>query len=323
MKKIISIILVLVLTALTFVGCSSSTSGEVNVDDFFEKPLTFIVHAAAGGNLDIKVRMVAKYLEEEIGQTIVVENLPGAGGVTAATTYLQEKSNSRKIIVMGDQMFSIAPHTNEIEYTMEDFAPIIGLDVVKAGLFVNPDKFSTFEDYVNYGKENTLIIGAGGKASGGYMAQAILNDELGLEYQDVTNKSAAESLTSVYAGHTDACWSSMALASQYVDEGSLIPLLTFSPEDYIYDSGLEVPSARTLGVDMEHQNFIYFAMRSGSDLSLIEELNQSISNVYSNDEFLNEISKIGVSLHPLNGEETTEYVNESTRIINEFYENNK
>lgn len=321
MKKMFTMLLVVAMMCGLLVGCSGDDG--ITADNYYDEPLTFLVHAAAGGNLDIKVRIIAQYLEEEIGQTIVIENLAGASGATAATEYLNEEANSRTILVMGDAMFSIMPHSMDVEYTEEDFEPIIGLDVVKAGLFVNPDTFTTYEEYVEYGQENTILFGDNGKASGSYLAPAMFNEAADVLYEGITYDSAAEALTAVYAGHIDACWASMALGEQYVSEGTLIPLVTFAPETYTYADGTEVPSAYDLGLDVEHQNFIYFAARGGSDEELVDMLYEAFNTVYQDEDLISDLADVGVELYPLNGEEIDVFMDETVAAIADYYEANE
>lgn len=303
--------------ALVFVaGCGED---EDPAATYFDKPLTFIVHAGAGGNLDLKVRMVAKYLEPIIKQTIVVENEAGAGGVTAATNYLQQKPNTRRVLVMGDQMFSIAPRTTTVKYKFEDFAPVIGLDVVKAGLFVNPKTIKNLDDYIALGKGKGIVMADNGRATGSFIAQAVVNRMLDLQYDSVTYKSAAESLTNVYAGHCDAAWAAMHLGNQYQEEGILLPLLTFAPEDYVYANGTKVPSARSLGIDMEHQNFLFFALRGGTDAKVVDKLSKAIAEVYANKNFQDEAAKMSVTIHPLDPKKTKEHVDNAVKAMDAFY----
>lgn len=320
MKRLFAMLLVVVMVGGLLVGCSDD---GITAENYYDEPITFLVHAAAGGNLDLRARAIAEYLEEEIGQTIVIENIAGAGGATAATEFLKEEANSRTILLISDAMLSITPYSMEVEYTDDDFIPIIGINEVKAGLFVNPDTFTTLEEYVAYGEENTIIFGENGKATGSYLAPAMLNEELGVLYEGVTYDSGAESLTAVYAGHIDACWSDMASAEQYILDGSLIPLLTFSSESYTYSDGTVVPSALELGIDVEHCNFVYFAARGGTDDEIIDMLYQALDTVYQDENLIADLAAIGVELYPLDGDEIDEFMIERIADIASYYESNQ
>ncbi len=321
MKKFISMLLSTLLALTLLTGCGGSS--EITADNYFDEPITFLVHAGAGGNLDIKVRIVAKYLEEQTGQTMIVENLAGAGGATAAVEYLKEEPNSRKILVLGDAMFSIVPHTAEVTFTKEDYAPFIGLDSVKAGLFVDPNIYPDLDSYIAAGTDGEVIFADNGKASGSFLAPAMLHEAAGLNYQGLTVDSAAEGLTNVYAGHVDAAWASMGLGEQYVNEGTLIPLVTFAPEAYTYDNGTVIPSCIELGIDVTHQNFLYFGLRSGSDEALLDMLYNEFNTVYQNEEFIAEMDNAGVTLLPLDAEGIDEFVNKSISDISNYYESNQ
>lgn len=314
-----SIVLIVVLLCVASIGFAQGENESV-ADNYFNESITFVVHAGAGGNLDLKVRLVAKYLEPIVGKPVLIENVPGGGGITAATQYLQELPNTHKVLVMGDAMFSIAPKFNKVSYKFEDYIPIVGLDVVKACMYASVEKVKDFEALKDLISKKEVLIGDNGKASGSYISQAVTLKKLGGKFRSVTYASAAETLTSVFAGNIDLGWGAVNVGKQYVEEGILIPLMVFSEEDFVYADGTIVPSAKSLGIDVIQENFIFFGLRAGSEPSVISKLENSILKVYQDPNFIKEADKMSMFIAPTNSLETKNKVEKITQSYSEYIE---
>lgn len=316
MRRMVFIaVMVFVVSAIFAQGQKESVA-----ESYFDDSITFVVHAGAGGNLDLKVRLVARYLENIVGKPVLIDNVAGGGGITAATQYLQEAPNTHKVLVMSDAMFSIAPKFNKVSYVFEDYIPIIGLDTVKACMYASSSKIKNFEDLKNLIAKKEVLIGDNGKASGSYISQAAALKKMGGSFRSVTYASAAETMTSIFAGNIDLGWGAVNVGAQYVENGTLTPLMVFSEEDFVYDNGTVVPSAKSLGVDVVQENFIFFGLRSGSDPAIVSKLEKAISKVYENPAFMKDAEKMNIFIAPTNALETKNKVNAITRAYGEYLE---
>jgi tripartite-type tricarboxylate transporter receptor subunit TctC len=309
-----SVVFFVVLVCMVSVAFAQGQKETVS-DNYFDDSITFVVHAGAGGNLDLKVRLVGKYLEDIVGKPVLIENVPGGGGITAATQYLQEAPNTHKVLVMGDAMFSIAPKFNKVSYTFDDYMPIIGLDVVKACMYANSEKIKDFADLKNLISTKEVLIGDNGKASGSYISQATALKKMDGSFRSITYASAAETMTSIFAGNIDLGWGAVNVGKQYVENGTLTPLMVFSDEDFVYSNGTVVPSAKSLGIDVIQENFLFFGLRAGSDPEIISKLENAIKKVYENPDFMTAAEKMNVFLAPTNAAETK---NKVTEIIQSY-----
>jgi tripartite-type tricarboxylate transporter receptor subunit TctC len=312
-----SIVLLMVLFCIASMAFSQGQE-EAAADNYFDDSITFVVHAGAGGNLDLKVRLVAKYLEGIVGKPVLIENVPGGGGITAATQYLQEAPNTHKVLVMGDAMFSIAPKFNKVSYTFDDYMPIIGLDVVKACMYANSEKIKDFADFEDLISTREVLIGDNGKASGSYISQATALKKMGGSFRSITYASAAETMTSIFAGNIDVGWGAVNVGKQYVENGTLTPLMVFSDEDFVYPEGTVVPSAKSLGIDVIQENFIFFGLRAGSDPEIVSKLENAIRKVYEDPDFRADAEKMSVFLAPTNAIETKDRVNQIIRSYGDY-----
>jgi tripartite-type tricarboxylate transporter receptor subunit TctC len=88
------------------------------------KPITLIVPFAAGGNLDIVARLIAPGLAKQLGQSVVVQNKPGAGGVLGATELSRAEADGTVLLVSTPNAITVAPKMVQTQYTLDSFAAV-------------------------------------------------------------------------------------------------------------------------------------------------------------------------------------------------------
>lgn len=320
---IISLCLVVVLAITTACGSKSGNSGDSNETglNYPKNVLKIIVPSGAGGGVDVTTRTMAKYLEKEIGKSIVVENRPGAGGIVGATEYLVEEANSDTIIVLPSLVNAVAPLYTKVPYKQDDFVPVIGLNKEVNAIYSNPKKtgIETFEDLVEYSKSHVVKFGSGGPGAYNFLAQDALYHMAEINAETVPHKSGAEGLTNVLGGHTDITLAPVQVARDYVENGDLKPLIVFSQEPYEGFKGVDaVPTVMSKGYDVQFEGYLYVATRKGTDQEIIDYLYDAINNVYQNPEFQAELPY--VNINNSNGKEVGEYMQSRIEDAKKFYE---
>ncbi len=318
MKKFITVLLALSMVVCMFAGCSgeapsestAATATTTETESAAESatktaaeanwptgPVSIFVAAQAGSNLDIKARLVAKYLTNELGQSVVVENRNGAGGITACTQFLSEKPNSNSIQYFAAAYLCVAPIYNKIEYKSEDFIPVSGLDTVENGFFVSSKLgIKSLDGLKKYGQGRTVKFASTGTGSDTFLLSKILMDELGLQSDSINGNGFPDSLINVISGNAEVCYCALSTASQYVKDGSIIPLAVYSTDDYTgyADMGYpEVKSLKNQGYDIEYSTITWFSLRAGTDAAAVEKLAGVLEKVYANPEFQAELTKAG------------------------------
>src|SRR5215212_8728115 len=105
------------------------------------KPVRIIVPFAPGGNVDITARLVAPGLQEILGQPVIVENKPGAGGTIGADLVAKSPPDGYTLLMGSNSTFSVAPslYPNNPYNPLRDFAPVIMIAAAPFVLVTNPD----------------------------------------------------------------------------------------------------------------------------------------------------------------------------------------
>ncbi len=298
MKKALALVLVVALVCSCVFANGSQESSSAKSDVKWPTGTVKLYNAAkAGANLDIKSRLVAKYLTEELGVPVVVENRPGAGGITACTQYLSESPNSNTIQYLAASHLAVAPIYNEVSYTENDFITVAGLDVVENGFFVDARLgISSLEELKEWGQGKIVKFASAGVGNDSFLLSKVLLNDLGLQSDSVNGAGFPDAIVNVISGNASVCYCALNTAKQYVAEGSLVPLAVYNASSYkgYADVGYaSVPSLKELGFDIEYSTITWFSLRAGTDQKIVDKLAAALNKVYANPEFQAELNKAG------------------------------
>ena len=133
----------LLVTAAALTGCAEQSGGGDGGDgggaaaaDYPSEDIRLIVPYAAGGPTDIAARALGAHLEDELGQPVVVENLPGASGATAYIELISAEPDGHTLSMTALPTAVLNYPTADVGYTREDFAPVGVVTQVPSGIVV-------------------------------------------------------------------------------------------------------------------------------------------------------------------------------------------
>lgn len=243
--------LISVIMAVVFIICPCVAQAET----FPTKPVTLIVAYSAGGGSDLAARIVAKYTEKYLGQPIVVENRPGAGGQIGFTALSRAKPDGYTIGMLNVPALNMLAGVREnITYKPTDFEPLMNaiLDPVVLAIPAKSD-FKTLKDFIKFAKDNPekLILGVDGPQTNAQLQPIIMEKALGIKIKYVFYNGAAPAFTAAIGGHTFGTTPGASEAKQYVDSGQLRVLCVFSENRF---PGLpDVPTFKeAAGIDISY-----------------------------------------------------------------------
>ncbi|MFA7668706.1 MAG: tripartite tricarboxylate transporter substrate binding protein [Burkholderiaceae bacterium] len=190
------------------------------------KAVSWVVPFPPGGVVDNFVRKAARELESELGQTIVVENKPGAAGMVG-TQYVARAPADGYTLLTGTQgtMAANMALYEKLQYNVEtDFVQVHGLTDLVPVLWVRADsQYKTVQDLVDYAKKNpgALTMASSGVGALNFMTMEQFRSETDIQITHIPYKGSVPALTDIAGGVVDAMFDYSSSAQALVDAGRL------------------------------------------------------------------------------------------------------
>lgn len=190
-----------------------------------KRPLRLIAPSSPGGILDQTSRLLGKTLSEQLGQPVVVENLPGAGGVIGMQAMLRAEPDGHTLVMgsLGPNAANYALH-DKLPYKFEDFAPVARVLTMPDVVVVNPKlPVRTIDELRAYAKSrpNGLSMAVSTSGSSGHLAGDLLKLRAGIPAVDVIYRGASPALSDLVAGQVDFMVDNLITALPLVRAGKL------------------------------------------------------------------------------------------------------
>lgn len=209
--------------AMLSFGISTTLMAQANYPD---RPIRMIVPFPPGGGNDILARAIAPRLSEIVGQPVVTDNRPGAGGELGATMAAQAKPDGYTIILGSLGVFAHNPSLKpNLRYNpMRDFAPVSLLATSAHIVVVNPSfPPKNIQELIALAKTKPGMINFAtpGMGSSVHLTAELFKYVTGINMVHVPYKGSAPALTELIAGQTQICFSTMSPALPHVKTGKL------------------------------------------------------------------------------------------------------
>lgn len=213
-----------------------------------DRPLKLVVPYSAGGAADAQARLVAQKLGARLGQTVVVENKPGASGTIGAANVAHAAADGYTLLYDATA-FAINPSLyKKLSYdSRKDFQPI-SLVSLTPNLLVVPAQapYQRIDDLTTAARMGHLTFGTPGQGTAQHIAAAWYAQGNKLELTHVPYKGGAPALTDLMGGQIDMMFSNMAASYPLVKSGKLRALAVTSPKRV--DALPDLPTVAESGV---------------------------------------------------------------------------
>jgi tripartite-type tricarboxylate transporter receptor subunit TctC len=188
-------------------------------------PVRVLASSAPGGNPDVLARLLSARLGEVLGNSFIVENVPGAGGVIAAKLIAAAKPDGYGLMVndSGGMAINIAMNA-DATYTIKDFTPITALATLPTVLVVKPSvPAHTLAEFVALvkSKPGKMSFGSAGAGSIHQLTMVMFAQRAGLDMLHVPYRGGTGLVNGLLTGDIDAGWSGIPNVQPLVKEGKL------------------------------------------------------------------------------------------------------
>ena len=276
-----------------------------------KKTISLVVGFAPGGAADTAARLIAKKLGDNIGQTVIVDNKPGAGGNIAHQFVANAPGDGATLLFGSVGPLTIAPHMMKLGYDpVRDLSPItMGVNfpnvlVVHSGVGVR-----TLAEYVALAKKKpgTLDFASTGVGSASHLAGELFDDSAGIATVHIPYKGGAPALQDLLGGRVASYYSTPATAGPHIESGKLIPLASTGLTRPAFLPN--VPTIAESGYPgFNATNWYAFVASSKTPKPLLDRWNLELVKVLNAPDVREQLNKHGLTPQPGTREDLARYI---------------
>jgi tripartite-type tricarboxylate transporter receptor subunit TctC len=246
------------------------------------RPVTVVVPFAAGGGTDIAARLLATRLGQKWGQSVVVDNRTGAGGLVGAEAVAKARPDGYTLLIGNVGTQSINPSLYKMPYDADKaFAPVSLFAELPFAFVVNPNvPAKTPKELVALAKASPDKYTYASSGSGGspHLTAEIFQQATGVKFLHVPYKGGGPAMADLMAGHVDMLFASILETSGYVKGGKLRALAVTSAERS--PAMPEVPTLAELGVpNAESGSWVALLAPAGTPQALLDRISADVKEV--------------------------------------------
>ena len=242
---------------------------------FPTRPIKLIVAFPAGGPTDITMRSLADNASKILGQTVIVENKPGAGGSLPAQQLQSSPADGYTVAQIPLGVFRLG-YTTKINWDpVRDIAYVLNVTGYAFGIVVPASSpFKTWADFVAYAKANPgrLTYGSTGTLTSPHLTTELIAQKAGIELQHVPYKGSADLMLAVVSGQLMAAADSTGFAPQ-VEAGKLRVLNTWGEKRL--EKFPDAPTLKELGYDIVQNSPFGIGAPKGTPPEVIKRLHDA------------------------------------------------
>jgi tripartite-type tricarboxylate transporter receptor subunit TctC len=255
-------------------------AGTAQAQNYPDRPISLIIPFAAGGPTDVLGRAMAQKLGEILGQTVVVENVGGAGGMVGTSRVAKAAPDGYTIGLgtVGTHAQNQSLYKKPLYHAVDDFAPVALIAEVPIVLIARKDlPANNLKEFAAYAKENQdkMQFGSAGAGAATHLGCVVVNSALGTNnITHVPYPGTGPAMTDLIGGRVDFLCEIITTAKPQIDAGTVkaIALLTNTRSPALPN----VPTAAEQGVsDMQAYTWNAFFLPKGAPADLVKKLNEA------------------------------------------------
>lgn len=241
-----------------------------------DKPVRMIVPAPAGGTMDVVARILAEQLSADIGQPVIVDNKPGAGGAIAVQAMVAAPADGQTIMVTASNILTEIPHVMKTGFDpLKDVRPVATVARAAIVLVSAPGLPATdIKGLINHARANPgkLSFASYSAGTSSHYAGMIFNQKAGLDLQHVPFPGSPPALVQVMGGQIAIMFDGLVTSLPQIKGGKL---RAYGVAGTTRSAHLpDVPTFAELGLpDIDFSNWLGTVVASGVPAALVDKIN--------------------------------------------------
>jgi hypothetical protein len=282
-----------------------------------KKTITMYVGFAAGGGSDTAARIIAKKLSDNIGQTIIVENRPGAGGNIVHGTVATGPTDGSVILLGSIGPLSIAPFLMKLNYDpIKDLAPLsMGVAFPNILVVSSDSSIKSLKDFIDQAKKEPgkITFASTGNGSASHLQGELLNVLASIDTTHVPYKGGSPAMIDVLGGRVDSYYSTISSALPHIKSGRLKAIAVTSSKRV--EALPDIPTIAESGYpSFDSSNWYAFVASSKTPDPILERWNQEIVKVLKDKEVIRALSEHGLYPLPSSRDDLKKFIAKESQI---------
>ncbi len=258
---------------------------------FPNRPIRLAIAFSAGGPTDITMRQLADNAAKILGQPVVVENKPGAGGALPAIQLQSSPADGYTLAQIPLGVFRL-PYTTKITWDpVKDISYILNVTGYAFGIVVPADgPIKTWADFVAYARANPgkLSYGSTGTLTSPHLTTELIAQQLGLQLNHIPYKGSADLMTSILGGNIMAAADSTGFAP-HVASGKLRVLNTWG--DRRLEKFADAPTLRELGLNIVQNSPFGIGAPRGTPSEVVQRLHDAFKRAMEEPSYVQALAR--------------------------------
>jgi tripartite-type tricarboxylate transporter receptor subunit TctC len=277
-------------------------AGSASAQDWPARPVTMIVPFAAGGGLDVAARNLATRIGEVLGQTVVIENVGGAGGMIGASRVAKATPDGYTFVFgnSGTHAANQTLYKKPLYDATTDFEPVILFITLPRVMSARKDfPADTLQEFIAHAKANhaKMQFGSAGAGSAGHVGCLLLNTAVGVDITHVPYRGSGPAMQELIAGRHDYICEVISTSLTQIKAKAIKPLAVMALERSPVLP--DVPTAHEQGLtNLDASAWYAFFLPKGTPKPIVDKLNAAVSQTLDTPAVRERLEGLGMTIVP-------------------------
>lgn len=303
--------LLIIIAAAGSSWAAGDGEGQNEEGNFFDETVKIIIPYGAGGTHDVVSRRFAEVGSRYTNAPIIVENVTGGDGIIAAIQFTRKADDVRELLCTSyGKYYQKIVRGDQIRLDLDEIRPIGVFDDRSYILYVRSDSdFQNLDELIAESRRREIILSAGAVGADAHLAFGGMIMAAGGQSAIASYEGGARQIAALLNQEADVFVGTSQVGMQYVQNGDVLPIATFTPRDYTGFDGIVVPNivdAGYPGSAVTGGGFL--SVRAGASERTARDVEKLIRQVWADPDFRDWTEDLGLNVLELYGDDLSAHI---------------